>query len=297
VSQAAATFGPAEVVVSRLLRRRRSERRWERHSFHAGIAIVVCLVGLALFHPFLGLPGPNEQDLAQTLSPPSFEHLFGTDDVGRDVFSRCLSGLALDLEVAISITALSLFIGVAAGALAGYFGGVTDSVIMRAADVVLAFPEMVFVIAIVAVVGPGVTGVYIAIPAVGWALYARVVRGEMLSLRERDFINAARTLGYGRARILMRHALPNVVRLAIVYSAIDVVLNVVVFATLSFLGLGVPPPTPELGAIINEGQPYVLTAWWITVFPGVVLVIIGIGFSLIGDGLAAKLGQDVQWGK
>jgi peptide/nickel transport system permease protein len=286
-----------DAIASALARRQRSERRWARGSFIAGVTIIGLLVLVALLHPLLGLPGPDTQNLNDTLVGPSGSHLFGTDDVGRDILSRCLSGLALDLRVSVEVTGLSLLIGVAAGAVAGFFGGVVDTLIMRLADVVIAFPFMVLVIAIIAVFGPGLTGIYIGVPAAGWALYARFTRGEMLAIRERDFVNAAHTLGFGRRRILLRHALPNAVQPAIVYSTIDVVLNIVLLASLSYLGLGVQPPTADLGSMISDGQQYVLSAWWFVLCPGLVLVLAGVGFSLIGDGLAARLGQNVRWGK
>jgi peptide/nickel transport system permease protein len=268
------------VIANALARRSRSERRWARTSFNVGLGIIGILVLLAIIHPLLGLPAPDEQNLNEVLVGPSASHLFGTDDVGRDILSRCLAGLSLDLRVSVEVTGLSLLIGVTMGALAGFFGGIVDTVIMRLADVVIAFPFMVLVIAVIAAFGPGLTGIYIGVPAAGWALYARFTRGEMLAIRERDYVNAAYTLGFGRWRILWRHALPNAVQPAIVYSTIDVVLNIVL-----------------LGSMISDGQQYVLQAWWMVLCPGLVLVVVGVGFSLIGDGLAARLGQDVTWGK
>lgn len=292
----ASTAGNAEAIVNALVRRRRSERRWQDLSLYFGLGTIAALALLALIHPLLGLPGPNTVDLNAVLSPPSAAHPFGTDETGRDILSRSISGLGLDLRVAVLVTAMSLTLGVAVGALAGFYGGIVDTVIMRLADVMLAFPLYVLVIVIIAAVGPGLTGVFIAIPAAGWPVYARFTRTEMIRVRERDFINAAQTLGYPRKRIFLRHALPNVVQPAIVFSSIDVVMNIVLLASLSFLGLGVQPPTAELGSIISEGQQYLLSAWWIAVLPGLALVVVGVGFSLIGDGLAARLGQDA-WRK
>ncbi len=297
MSALASSGATADAIAAALARRRRADRRWEVVSRRIGIGVIAALVVLAIAHPLLGLPNPNAQDLDAALSPPSSAHWFGTDDVGRDILSRCLAGMALDLRVAIEVTAISVVIGIALGSLAGFFGGIVDTLIMRLADVVLAFPFLVLVIAIIAAVGPGLTGVYIGVPAAGWALYARFTRAEMLSIRERDYVNAAQTLGYSKRRTLLRHALPNVVQPAIVYSTIDVVMNIVFLATLSYLGLGVQPPTAELGSIISDGQQYVLSAWWISVLPGAVLVVVGLGFSLLGDGLAARLGHDVSWGK
>jgi peptide/nickel transport system permease protein len=284
-------------IVKRLARRRRSERRWARLTLGAGAVILGVVVLVSVLHPLLGLPSPDAQNLNETLQGPSSAHLFGTDDVGRDVLSRSLAGMGLDLRVAVTITAISVGIGVTFGALAGFLGGIADTVVMRLADVVLAFPFLVLVIAIIAAFGPGLVGVYVGIPTVGWAVYARLTRAEMLGVRERDFVNAARTLGYPPSRILLRHALPNVLRPALVYSMIDVVLNIVALASLSYLGLGVQPPTPELGAIIAGGQQYLLSAWWISTLPGLLLVVIGVGFSFVGDGLAELLGRDVSWAK
>jgi peptide/nickel transport system permease protein len=295
--QVSTSGAPGAAILRSLIKRQRSERRWEKASLAIGAGLIGLLAVLAFAHPLLGLPGPDEQNLAEVLQAPSSAHFFGTDTVGRDIFSRCLAGLQLDLLVAVEVTLLSVVIGIAMGTLAGFFGGLADTLIMRLADIVLALPFMVLVIAVIAAFGPGLTGVYVAVPLAGWAVYARFTRAEMLSIRERDFVNAARTLGYSRRRILLRHALPNVIQPAIVYCTIDVVFNIVLLASLSFLGLGVQPPTAELGGIISEGQEYVLSAWWISVLPGFVLVLVGIGFSLIGDGLAARLGQDVSWGK
>jgi peptide/nickel transport system permease protein len=292
VNAVASPAASSEAIAAGLIRRRRADRRWERASLLFGVGTIGTLTLLALVHPLLGLPEPNAVDLNAVLSPPSAAHPFGTDDTGRDILSRCLSGLGLDLRVAVQVTALSLIIGIAMGALAGFLGGSVDTAIMRLADVMLAFPLIVLVIVVIAVFGPGLTGVYIGVPAAGWPVYARLTRAEMLTIRERDYVSAARTLGYPTKRIFFRHALPNVIQPAVVLSSIDVVMNIVLLATLSFLGLGVQPPTAELGSIISDGQQYMLDAWWIAVLPGIVLVIVGLGFSLIGDGLASRLRLD-----
>jgi peptide/nickel transport system permease protein len=283
--------------VAGLIRRHRVRGRWRRVTLGAGIGLLGTIVIVAVCHSFLGLPNPDAQHLNHALAPPSFAHPFGTDDVGRDLLSRSLAGMSLDVRVSLSLTALSLALGLSVGVVAGFFGGLVDTVMMRVADVLLAFPFLVLVIAIIAAVGPGLTGVYIAVPSVGWTIYARLTRGELLSIRERDFMNAARTLGYPPKRILLRHALPNVITPAVVYSMIDVVLNIVLLASLSYLGLGVQPPTAELGGIIAEGQQYLLTAWWISTLPGLLLVCIGIAFSLVGDGVADRLGEEILWTK
>jgi peptide/nickel transport system permease protein len=291
------TAATADAITKALLRRRKADRRWQRLSFGVGVGIVAIAVVLSVIHPWLGLPAPDAVNYNAVLAGPSWSHPFGTDEVGRDVLSRCLAGLSLDLRVAVEVTGISVVVGVTVGAIAGFVGGVTEALIMRLADVVLAFPFMVLVIAIIGVVGTGLSGVYIGVPLAGWALYARLTRAEMLSIRERDFVNAAVTLGYSPRRTLIRHALPNVVQPAVVYSTIDVVMNIVLLASLSYLGLGVQPPTPEIGSIISDGQQYIQTAWWLTVLPGAVLAILGLGFALVGDALAARFGQDLVWGK
>jgi len=215
----------------------------------------------------------------------------GTDNLGRDVFSRVVYAARVDLQIGVIMTYVPLVTGVVLGAIAGYFGGWVDTLIMRLVDVVIAFPFLVLVIAILAVVGPGLKGMYIAVLAVGWSLYARLTRAEMLVLREQQFVLAAESLAFSRWRIIFRHAVPNLLRPNIVFSMADFVLNILLAASLSFLGLGVRPPTAEWGAIVAEGQNFLLNAWWITTLPGLVIVIVGIGLSLIGDGLAERLGE------
>jgi peptide/nickel transport system permease protein len=249
--------------------------------------------GAALACPIVAPYPPNEIDPLNVLAPPSLQHLFGTDDVGRDVFSRSLYGARLDLLIIALMTGISLSIGVLLGSVAGYTGGWLDTVVGRCIDVVLAFPFLVLVIGIVAITGPGVKGIIIGMSIVGWAVYARLTRAEMLSVRERVFIDAARALGYPRRRVIGKHALPNVIRPAFVFSMSDLVLNLMTLASLSYLGLGVQPPRAELGSIIADGQDYLLTAWWISTLPGVMLVLLGISFSIIGDALAERLGEPV----
>jgi peptide/nickel transport system permease protein len=203
-----------------------------------------------------------------------------------------LSAVALDVRVALLLTVAVMVLGVALGVLAGYGRGGVDTLIMRVADVLIAFPFLILVIVLAAVFGPGLTGIYVAVIGTQWTIFARLTRAEMLVLRELDFMRAAETLGYSRARILVRHALPNVVGPALALAPAQVVGNVLYLATLSYLGLGVQPPQAELGASIAEGQQYLQDAWWMATLPGLVLVALGVAFSLVGDGLAARLGQD-----
>ncbi len=275
--------GQADAGTRTGLRRR---RRKIPISVLIGGAIVVLLMIAGFAAPLIAPYGPNELDFANILAPPSMEHLMGTDDSGRDVFSRTLYGLRIDLVVVLLVTYIPLPIGVVIGAVAGHVGGGVDTVLSRITDVMISFPFIVLVIATVAIVGPGLTGVVIAIPIVSWALYARLARSQMLLLREQPFMLAATALGYRRTRVIFRHGVPNLLRPCLVYSTVDVVLNLLVIAGLSYLGLGIQPPGAELGTIIASGQSYLLDAWWISTLPGLVLVLFGIGMGLVGDGLS-----------
>jgi peptide/nickel transport system permease protein len=250
-----------------------------------GTVVVVLALG-ALLAPLVAPYGPNELDFLHALAAPSAAHLFGTDDTGRDVFSRTLYGLRIDLLVVVGVTYLPLPVGVLVGAVAGYFGGWVDTVVSRLTDVMIAFPFLVLVIAVVAIVGPGLTGILIGIPIVSWALYARLSRAEMLVLREQPFMLATTSLGYTRRRAILRHAVPNLLRVALIYSTVDMVANLLVIAGLAYLGFGVQPPSAELGSIIAGGESSLLTAWWVSTMPGLVLVLFGVSVGLIGDGLS-----------
>jgi peptide/nickel transport system permease protein len=279
---------------ARLRRRATSERRWSNVTFYAGLAILVGAALCAIFAPLIAPYPPNEIDLTARLLPPSTEHVMGTDTFGRDIASRAIYAIRLDLQVIFIITYVPLVIGMVIGAFSGYFGGWRDSFAMRLVDGVIAFPFLVLVIAIVAIAGVGLTGIYVGVLAVGWALYARLTRGEMLVLREQDFMLAARGLGYSTGRIIFRHAMPNLLRSNIVFSAADLVLNLLLLASLSYLGLGVQPPTAELGSMVAEGQSVLLQAWWVATLPGLVIVVLGVSFSMIGDGLADRLGRQFR---
>jgi peptide/nickel transport system permease protein len=277
--------------VGRLRRQALSDRRWTNWTLWAGVGILAVVALAAIFAPLVAPYPPNEQNLANAFQAPSWSHLMGTDNLGRDIFSRVVYAGRVDLQIGFITTYIPLLTGVALGAIAGYLGGRVDTVIMRLVDVVIAFPFLVLVIAILAVVGPGLKGMYIAVFAVGWSMYARLTRAEMLVLREQQFVLAAESLALSRRRIIFRHAVPNVLRPNLVFSMADFVLNILLAASLSFLGLGVRPPTAEWGAMVADGQNFLLNAWWITTFPGIVIVIVGIGLSLIGDGLAERLGE------
>jgi len=279
---------PRQFSLPRALRALSSrERVWRKHPpLFWGSAIVLLFVFIAIFHRQLVPYDPVAQNWDEILQPPSWQHLAGTDNYGRDVFSRIISATPLDLAVAVTSVVLPMVIGVVIGTISGYYGGVIDSILMRLVDVVIAFPFLVLVITIVAVLGPGMKNVVIAVTGASWIIYARLVRGEILVAKNLEYVIAAKTLGFSDLRIMLRHILPNVITPAIIFGALDVVLDIMVASSLGFLGLGVQPPTPEWGAIIAEGRGFMSTAWWIAVFPGVAIILAGIGFALLADGLA-----------
>jgi peptide/nickel transport system permease protein len=255
------------------------------------MAIVVIFALAALLAPLIAPYGENEINFNALLLAPSSAHLFGTDDTGRDVFSRVLYGLRIDIAFAALVTYISLPLGAVAGALAGYFGGWVDNVISRFGDITIAFPFIVLIIAVVSIVGPGIWGYLIGVPIASFAVYARLARSQMLVLREQPFMLATKALGYSPWRAIFVHALPNVLRPCLVFSTLDLAGNLVLLASLSYLGLGIQPPTADLGSIIANGQPYLLSAWWIATLPGIVLVILGVGISLLGEGLADRVSE------
>ncbi len=282
----------AESTVTRLRKRAHRERRWASITLWLGVGIIAFIAFVSIAAPLLGFHNPNKQNLVESLQAPSSAHPMGTDTLGRDILTRVVYGGRIDLSFAFITTLVPFVLGALAGAFAGYRGGWLDTTVNRFVDTVVAFPFIVLILAIVAITGPGLTGAYIGVFAVGWALYARLTRGEMLIEREREYILAAKTLGYSTTRIVFRHALPNVLRASIVFAMADIVLNILLLSSLSYLGLGAVPPSPEWGALVAEGKDVILTAWWVATMPGLVIVAVGVAFSLIGDGIADRLGKD-----
>jgi peptide/nickel transport system permease protein len=254
-----------------------------------GLAIMAALVCIALFAPLLSPYQPQKQNYDITLQGPSLAHPFGTDNFGRDILTRVIYGARIDLRVGAIAVIAPFIIGIVLGCLAGFFGGWFDTVTMRCVDVVQAFPFIVIVVAIVAVLGPGLQNMYIAVALTAWIVYARLVRGEILVVKHKEYVVAAQVIGMRDLRVIWAHVLPNVITASIVYAMADIALYIGLAAALSFLGLGAKPPEPEWGAMITEGQAYITTAWWMSVFPGLAMVVTGIGLSLIGDGLADVL--------
>jgi peptide/nickel transport system permease protein len=256
---------------------------WTRRAGVAGILLIAFLAALA---PLIAPYAPDQQDLTAGLQGPSWHHLFGTDQLGQDVFSRVLFAARIDLQIGIIGVSIPLAVGTVVGLLAGYYGRWLDIVIGRLIDIFTAFPFLVLVIAIVAMLGPGLRNLYIAIAIVSWVAYARIIRGETLSAKRREYVLAARALGYSGPRIMFRHLLPNVIAPAFVFAMSDFVLDILAGASLGFFGLGVQPPQAEWGVMIADGRNFITTAPWLVIFPGTAIVVVGFFFSLLGDGLA-----------
>lgn len=255
-----------------------------------GASMVAAWALVAIFAPFLAPYDPSATDLRAILHGPLTPgHLLGTDHLGRDILSRVLFGTRVDLAMGLIGVMAPFLIGIALGVASGYLRGPIDTVLMRVVDVMLAFPFLVLVLAIVAVLGPGLQNYYFALAIVAWVPYARLVRAETLVLRGLEFVEAARVLGFSRTYIMRRHVLPNAISPAVVFVITDMMLTILLGAGLSFYGLGAQPPTAEWGRMIAEGQTFISRAWWISVFPGIGLVLLTLGFSLLGDGLAKQL--------
>jgi peptide/nickel transport system permease protein len=235
--------------------------------------------------PVLAPHEPNAVDVIARLESPSWDHLLGTDALGRDLFSRLLFGARWSLGAALLVTALVTVIGVAVGAVSGYLGGRVDAVAMRVVDALLAFPSILVALAIVGVVGPGLRGVLAGLVLVGWAGYARVVRGVVLGVREHEYVQAARAVGGSDTHILRRHVLPNVVSPVVVLASLEMGQLILALAGLSFLGLGAQPPAPEWGTMLNDGRVFLLTAPQLMIYPGVAISLVVLGLNLLGDGL------------
>ncbi len=266
----------------------RPDRRRTRvsASFVFGVLVTAMFVLAAVAPDLLAPFDPLTFDYDNLQTGPTWVHPFGTDNFGRDVLSRTIWASRVDLQIALFCTVPPLLAGTAIGALVGYYGGLADLVFGRIVDVVITFPFIVLIIAIVAVLGPGLVNVYIAVGVVGWVFYARLVRAEILVLRQADFAAAGRVMGYGDMRIIFRHLLPNALTAVIVYWMTDMALDILLGSSLGYLGLGAQPPTAEWGVLVADGKNFMATAWWMTVFPGAAIVLCGVGLSLMGDGLA-----------
>lgn len=257
----------------------------EKPSFVIGLIIVIAVIVMAAVPQFIATYDPIATNTLAQNQPPSAQHWFGTDFYGRDIFSRVIWGTRIDLMIGVLGVIIPFLAGGIIGLLAGYYGGALDSLLMRVTDIMMAFPFTILVITIMAILGQGIINLFIALWLVGWMSYAKLVRSEVLVLKNSEFIQAAQVAGFSDIRILFRHLMPNVISSAVVFAASDVVMCMLTGASMSFLGLGVSPPTPEWGAILNEGRTFITFAWWQTFFPGLFLAISGVGFSLLGDSL------------
>jgi len=254
-----------------------------------GLIIIALMFLCALFAPMLATYDFAKQDLPSMLQPPSKAHIFGTDEFGRDIYSRIVYGSRVSLEVGFLAVGISLLAGLVLGSVAGYYGRTLDSVICALIDIALAFPMTLLAIAIIAILGPGLFNVCLAIALSSWGSFARIVRGQFLSLKNQEFVEAAKILGYSDVRIIFRHILPNSLAPLVVLTTLEVPKAIIVEATLSFLGLGIQPPLPSWGSIMSSGRSFLFDAPWITVFPGVMIILVVMGFNLFGDALRDTL--------
>ena len=255
----------------------------------AGGVLLLILVGASLLAPVLTPYDPEAQDFDQILLEPGPRHFFGTDNFGRDVFTRVLYGARIDLRIGILSVIFPFVFGSLVGAAGGYYGGWVDTIVMRTVDVITAVPFLVLVIAIVAFLGPGEINLLLALGSVGWVTFARLVRGEVLREKNLEYVAAARALGYRRWRIILGHILPNAVAPAVIFLASDVVLNILTVSALGFLGLGIRPPAPEWGMMISEGREFLSSGWWVATMPGFACMYTGLTFIVLGDGIADLL--------
>jgi peptide/nickel transport system permease protein len=262
-----------------------------RRAAVAGLAVLACVIGLALSANWVSPYNPNEQVLEQRLLPPAWadggsaQHLLGTDHLGRDILARMIYGSRVSLTVGVLAVAISGVLGIGAGLLAGFYGGRVDVAIMRCVDIQLAFPFILLALAVIGVLGPGLRNVIIVLGVGGWMVYARVVRGQVLSVREREFVDAARALGARDWRIIWLHVLPNTLAPVIVVATFAVATCIITEASLTFFGLGVEATIPTWGSMLSDGRAYMGTAWWLTTFPGVAMMLTVLSINVVGDWL------------
>ena len=260
--------------------------RPSERSLAVGLALLAVIIAVAVLAPIVATHDPLQHNSSAALEPVSTNHLFGTDQFGRDVFSRTVYAARMNLIIAFVIVGIAFVAGTAVGLVAGWFGGWVDTVIMRVIDVALAFPFLVLVISIVGMRGPGLLSLFVAVSLVAWVFYARLVRGEVLVAKRRGYVLASRASGFSDIRIIVRHLLPNVSIQPLVFASSDLVYALLLGASVSFLGLGVQPPTPEWGQMVLQGKTFMSSQWWIAFFPGLAVVVTAVSFALIGDGLA-----------
>jgi len=251
----------------------------------SGLTFIFFIFFIAIFSSYVAPYDPYKIDVYKVLAPPSKEHPFGTDELGRDVFSRVVYGARVSLEVGFIAMGIAIFTGTILGAIAGYYGGWIDTIIMRLVDVMLAFPTLFLILAVVAVLEPSIYIIMVVIGLTGWMDVARLVRAEVLSLKEREFVLAARAIGASSGRIIFKHILPNAIYPVIVAATFSVGGAILIESGLSFLGLGIQPPEPSWGGILSVGKDYITVAWWLSLFPGVAIFLTVLSFNLLGEAL------------
>jgi peptide/nickel transport system permease protein len=256
--------------------------------------IVLLTIALALFGPAISPYDASSQELSRRLEPPSAGHPFGLDELGRDILTRIASGARISLLVGLAVVSVSSVLGMFFGSVAGYFGGRVDDVISRIIDVLMAFPGILLAIALVAVLGPSLVNVVLALSVIGWVGYARLVRGQALRAREFEFVQAARALGANPGRIVLKHVLPTAFPSVVVQATLGMAGAIIAEASLSFLGLGVQPPTPSWGTMLDAGRSHLFDAPHLTIFPGMAIAILVLGFNFLGDGLRDRVDPKMQ---
>ena len=254
-----------------------------------GLIIILILATVALFAPFIAPYGPATINVYNVLSPPDSAHLLGTDDLGRDVLSRIIWGSRASLKVGFIAVGIAITIGTVLGSIAGFYGGTIDSLLMRFVDIMLAFPTFFLILAVIAIVEPSISTIMIIIGLTGWMDVARLVRAEFLTLKERDFVSAARAIGASDFRIIFRHIIPNALSPVFVAATFGIAGAILTESGLSFLGLGVQPPEPSWGNILTSGKDYITVAWWLSLFPGLAILITVLSYNLVGEGLRDAL--------
>jgi len=257
----------------------------KNYILYIGLILSALIVLVTVFAPFLEPYDPTKMELSQKFIAPCREFIFGTDHLGRDIFSRVIEGSRVSLSVAVTVVFFSAVLGVVLGMISGYVGGTVDMLIMRGVDVLLAFPTIIFALALSTMLGTGQTNLIIAITCIQWTRYARIARGETLILKNAEYVEAARSIGNNTVQVLRKYIFPNVVSKIIILASLDIGTIILYCASLSFLGLGAQPPSPDWGVMISEGKDYMQYAPWLTLFPGLAIAISALAFNMLGDGL------------
>lgn len=261
----------------------------KKYILYIGAGLSLILVFLTLAAPWLEPYDPTKMELSQKFMAPCREFIFGTDHLGRDIFSRILEGSRVSLSVAVLVVVCSALVGILLGMISGYAGGVVDMVIMRIVDVLLAFPAMIFALALSTMIGTGQMNLIIAITCIQWTRYARIARGEALMLKNAEYIEAARSIGNNTVQVLFKYVFPNIISKILIMASMDIGSIILYCASLSFLGLGAQPPSPDWGVMISEGKDYLQYAPWLTIFPGLAIAVSALAFNMLGDGLRDRL--------